>query len=267
MDANRLVGPPLACALLVAAALSFAPSSWPSFRAYAAEPDSTTLANINPPVTEPPEVETDPVASPLRLSYDATVASRYLFQGMDLSGGKPVVQPAIVAEYGSVSATVWANYHLDQAVTNEFDFSLEYGVDAGANSFRTGYAHFRYPHRGWEPTHEVLAGFALGLPLSPDLCVHYDFDAGDGAYSTLSLSQPLPGTPLSLGFEIHHQSSYYSLTGFPSSALRLDGEFEVGSWTLAPSLGYSGTWENENFRGENKVDSTWILSFNVAQAF
>ncbi len=266
MNPTRIVSSPFLHALSRTAALSLLATLCGALPTLATAPDSTTFAESHPLVTELPDLRDDASTSKLVISCDATVASRYLFQGTDLSDGKPVVQPEIVAEYGSVSATVWANHDLDRAETNEFDFLVEYGVEAGVNSFRTGYAHYRYPHRGWEPTQEILAGFTLGLPLSPDLSLHYDFDAGQGAYATLSLSQPLSDI-FSVGFEAHHQSGYYGLTGVPSSALHLDGAFNAGSWTLSPSLGYSGAWENEDFRGENKVDSTWIFSLNVAQTF
>jgi hypothetical protein len=45
-------------------------------------------------------------------------ASRYLFQGIDYSNGKPVLNPEADVSAGPISAKLWMNHDLDLGVSN-----------------------------------------------------------------------------------------------------------------------------------------------------
>ena len=68
----------------------------------------------------------EPLAGPVQASFDATVASKYLFQGFDYSDGKAVVQPNLVVSHGSFSAVAWSNFQSNLGDVNEVDLSLKY---------------------------------------------------------------------------------------------------------------------------------------------
>src|ERR1044071_7620807 len=68
---------------------------------------------------------------PIETSFDATLASRYLFQGIDYSDGRSVVQPNLVVTQGTFSAVVWANYQPNLGDVNEVDISLKSTSTAG----------------------------------------------------------------------------------------------------------------------------------------
>lgn len=208
--------------------------------------------------------------SPYSASYTLTFASRYLFQGLDYSEGKAVLEPEIDISAGPFTAKVWANHDLTQGVSNEFDISLEHGWTMGKLSGSLGYTHLHYPHRvGWDPSQEAYVSFAREGPVNTSLAVHYDFDAGTGTYSTLGLNRAVerPFGTLSLGANLFYQSGYYDASGFPAAELNLNLSRTVGKLSFTPSVSRFVTWENGDFRGPAAVASAWLFSLSFAQEF
>jgi hypothetical protein len=203
-------------------------------------------------------------------SYSITLASRYLFQGLDYSAGGAVLQPEIDVTMGPLTAKAWANHDLERGVSDEFDFSLEHGWTAGKLSGSAGYTHLHYPHRdGWEPSQELYATFTKEAAVSTTLAVHYDFDAGTGTYSTFGLSRSVesPSGTLSIGANLFYQSGYYDATGIPGAELNLNLSRSIGKFAVTPSVSRFVTWENGDFRGENAVGDAWVFSLSLAQEF
>jgi hypothetical protein len=233
------------------------------------------VAFAGPVVAEPASsagvVETDGgPAIPFTFNWDVTLASKYLFQGIDYSNGEPVLQPQLAAGYGNLSAAVWFNHDLDQTHTNEYDVTLAYSWSVSSLSVGAGYMYLTYPHReGWDPSQEVLLDLALDRPLSPSLSFHYDFDAGKGSYSTFGLSHELPIAfqPVGLSASLYYQNNYYEATGFPALELNAGVERAVGPFTVTPSVSRVLTWENGDFRDDLASPSTWLFAVNVAQGF
>jgi len=201
-------------------------------------------------------------------SYTVMVASRYLFQGLDYSGGKAVLEPELDLSAGPLTAKAWANHDLDRGVSDEFDFSLEHGWTAGKVSGSAGYTHLHYPHRdGWVPSQEFYASVTRESALKATLSVHYDFDAGTGTYSTLGLSRSVerPFGTVSIGANFFHQARYYDLTGIPAVELNMNLSRSIGKLSLTPSVSRFVTWENGDFRGANSVAGAWVFSLAFAQ--
>ena len=149
---------------------------------------------------------------------DLPVLSSYVWRGLVLND-KAVVQPNLtVSKYG-FSLNTWANYNLNgyygsygKDNQNEFsqvNLAASYATRVGPTNFPTsvsgGFIQYLFPNqtqmlgtnglgRAAPGTHEVYGSVGLpNLPLAPTLQVNYDFDAVDGFYANLGISQ---------GFEI-----------------------------------------------------------------
>ena len=104
----------------------------------------------------PEGLEPEP-PSTFSIGWDVTLASKYLFQGIDYSDGKPVVQPEVILTVKDFSAIIWFNHNLDTGKSNEFDLYLQYDLEREDFTLTTGYAHYNYPHRkDWDPNEEVF---------------------------------------------------------------------------------------------------------------
>jgi len=251
--------PVLVAALLWTVAASATPATTP-------DPGETPGTIATPPAGATSEQP----ASPFSASGSMAFATRYLFQGIDYSNSKPVLEPEVDLGAGPLKAKLWVNHDLDLHVSNEFDFSIFHEWSAKKFSFATGYTYLWYPHRdGWDPSQELYLELSREGVLNPSLSVHYDFDAGIGSYSTFGLSHGFerPIGTLSLGVNLFYQDHYYGLTGFPSSEWKLNLEKSFKHTTLTPSLSRFVTWANGDFRDENAVRSAWLFSFQIARDF
>lgn len=209
-------------------------------------------------------------ASTLSASWDVTIATKYLFQGIDYSDGKPVIQPEAIITVKDFSAILWFNHDLHTSKSNEFDLYLQYDIKRENLTLTTGYAHYNYPHKdGWGPSQEVFMNISYSALYNPSLSIHYDFDAGEGSYYTLSISHDVASRigDLSLGANIFYQSNYYESSGFPSVEFNISSEYPVRSFTISPSVSYFLTWANADFSGDSSVPATWLFSLNIGQSF
>ncbi len=200
---------------------------------------------------------------------DASFASKYLFLGQDLSEGKPVIQPEAGVTVNNFMALVWLNYDVDTEVTNEVDVYLQYGWELDKLSLSPGYAYYEYPNRDWDSSQEILLDASLDVPGAPSLSYHYDFDAGDGSYTTLGFGHELQigSAPVSVGTNLFYLKNYYDATGFSAMELNTSYGHPIGASTITGSLSYFPTWKNGDFRDDLAVESTWLFSINIAQSY
>jgi len=91
--------------------------------------------------------EADPAAPVFSVSWDATMATRYVFQGFDYSNSNPVVQPELILNVKDFSGTVWFNQDLETGLADEFDFNFKYVRTVCDFSVAAGYTRSVYPHR------------------------------------------------------------------------------------------------------------------------
>ena len=234
--------------------------------------DASAFSATTPtdPAPTVPTEAAEPPASPVSASGSMSFASRYLFQGIDYSNGKPVINPEADVNMGLISARLWMNHDLDLGVTNEFDLSLLHEWKAGKFSFTTGYTYLWYPHReGWDPSQEFYLETSRDGALNPSLSIHYDFDAGMGTYSALGLSHGFerPFGTLSFGTNLFYQDHYYGISGFPANEWNMHLEKSFHGVTVTPSVSRFVTWANGDFRDENAVKSAWLFSFTVGRDF
>lgn len=214
--------------------------------------------------------ETQTPAPKVSVAWGVTVASRYLFQGIDYSEGKVVTQPEVVLSALGFTGVFWANNDMHRSHVNELDFLIQRDWEAGKLSLSTGFAHYRYPNReGWDPTHEVYAEMSLAAPLNPGLKIHYDFNAGQGTYYTLGVGHELstPAGNLALGANLFYQDHYYDVTGIPAFMVSAGIARGIGPFEVTPSISRSVTWENGDFRGDAVTPANWLFSIKLGQSF
>jgi hypothetical protein len=235
--------------------------------ALAQTPPSTDGTETTPTRLEPVSPPTESVSSKVALSADMTAASRYLFQGFDYSEGRPVIQPNVALQIGSVTANVWGNYHVDRRELDEIDLSIRADHSLGKLSIATGYVSLQYPNRmDWEPSQEIFLDLGLEAALSPTLSVHHDFDAGNGTYSVLGLTHSI-GSSLSLATNAFYLARYYGQTGFSALEVKSSWERSVGAYTFTPSISHFVTWTNGDFKDDEAVPSNWVFALSVGHAF
>lgn len=231
---------------------------------------SDTLASS----VQPGGKETDPEGhnilkeeSPFHIGFDVTATSKYIWQGLDYSNGKPVIQPELAVTYKDLSATVWFNYNMDTKELNETDIYLQYSKELGNVSISGGYSHYNYPHRaGWAPSQDIFIDISYKTLLNPSLSVHYDFGAGDGAYYNAGIGHDIEtilGT-LSLASTLYYHDNYYNSSGFPSVEFRISDAYTKGPMTIAPGISYFVAWDNTDYVG---LGNTAVYSINIAWGF
>jgi len=206
----------------------------------------------------------EPPAPAAALEFDATAASRYLFQGEDLSHG-PVLQPNLVGTLGGWSLTWWGSFQPGISEFGEHDLTLRYGRTLGALSLAAGAAAVTYPLEPGAATTELLLEASLDRPLAPTLAVHADLDEGRGAYAQFGVTQPV-ARHLALGTNVYGQSHYYGRSGISALELRAAGDVTVGPLALAPALSYFATVPNGGFRGDALLPRTWLFAVGLAPA-
>jgi hypothetical protein len=124
------------------------------------------------------------------------VMSNYVWRGIKVSNSW-VVQPSVGITYGDFGANIWGNYDSDVAeVTSngetghgemtETDFTLTYAKSIGKFTLGGGYIYYAFD--GYNDTQEVFASAAYDMLLNPTLTVYYDYDEGNGAFITASVS-------------------------------------------------------------------------------
>jgi len=234
-------------------------------------PDSVTQFTASVPTAEGPQtiqvVDGDDPVSPVAVSTNVTVASRYFLQGVDQIDGHAALQPNASLSFYDISASAWANWDLATGDLNEVDLTLQIAREAGPWSLATGYIHLSYPNReDWVPSQEVFADVSVGFPLNPSVSIHYDFDAGKGSYSTVEVSQAL-GSTVSVAGRFFCQDHYYELSGIPALELNAGAAFPLWGLTVTSSVSRFTTWENGHFRDGAAVPGAWLFTFDLAREF
>jgi hypothetical protein len=224
-------------------------------------------SSISNPPTTATDTETGTDTSNWSGSADLTFASRYLFQGIDYSNGKPVFQPDVTLGYGNFSVSAWGNYDMDWQRFNEFDFTFSYAATYRMLSISAGYVNLIYPNReDWDPSQEFFLDASLEAPLSPSLSCHYDFDAGKGTYASLGISEPIRWNT-TLGAILYYQNAYYGMTGIPALELNAGFSFPIRSFNCTPAISRLVTWENGDFRNGAGPRDAWLFSLSVSRDF
>jgi len=207
--------------------------------------------------------------SEIGIRTDLTLGSRYIWRGFDtIVDDRPSLQPSITFEFGKsgVWFNAWSAFAL--ADTDFVELDLIVGYDrtfSEALSFSAGAGYFTFPSMPNYPdensaTPEVYAGVTLtSFPLSPNLTFYYDFNMGDGLYTTFSLSrgflvkQKLISSTVLAGYTRQYRGIGVD-PGFSDICLGISTDFEWIGLTLTPSINYIIV-PNETINDENEI---WV---------
>ena len=207
--------------------------------------------------------------------FDLPVLSAYVWRGQSLND-QPVAQPSLtVSKYG-FSLNTWANYNFSQAYNShgndnkqdfsELDLTASYATQVGSTNcpiaLGGGIIQYVFPNQtqmlstnglghAQPGTREVY--LSVGLPsviLAPTLQVNYDFDAANGFYANLGVSQSfellkdkaslVASASLGAG-STKYNELYFGVdkNTFEDAVLGLALPITLpGGWTLKPAVQY-----------------------------
>ena len=215
--------------------------------------------------------------SEIGFQSDLTLVSRYIWRGFDtIADDRPAIQPSITFAFGKTG--VWLNLWSAVALADtEFvEVDLVAGYDKVLSkemTFCAGVGYFTFPSMPDYPdknstTPEVYAGVTLtSVPLSPNLTLYYDFNMGDGIYTTLSLSPDFSvqrrtiRSIILVGYTRQYQGIDVD-PGFSDICFGISTDFGFRGIILTPSLNYVIV-PNETINNENEFWVGMMISWST----
>lgn len=210
-----------------------------------------------------------PVFSEVGFQSDVTFVSRYIWRGFDtIADDRPAIQPSITFAFGKsgVWLNLWSAIALADPEFVELDLIAGYDKVCSKDiTFSAGVGYFTFPSMSNYPdknstSPEVYAGVtASSFPLSPGLTFYYDFNLGDGVYTSLSISRDFRvkekriQSIVSIAYTTQYQESDPPVDpGFSDICLGISTDFGFKKITLTPSLNYVIV-PNETINDENEI--------------
>jgi uncharacterized protein (TIGR02001 family) len=200
---------------------------------------------------------------------DLTLVSRYIWRGFDtISNNRPAIQPSLALDFGKSGLwlNLWSAIALADTDFVELDLITGYDKTFSDNiTLSAGFGYFTFPSIPHWPdksstTPEVYMGVTFGsLDFSPALTFYYDFNLGDGLYTTLSLSRDfrIRGKAVCHTFSVGYTTQYKDIgvePGVSDICLGLSADFGFKSITLTPCINYVIV-PNHTI---NKEDEIWV---------
>lgn len=217
--------------------------------------------------------EAAPVEREWTLTLDSTVASKYIWRGLNVVDD-PVWQPSVAFAWKGLTLNVWGNMDLTDANGErrrftEVDYTLDYTFQVNPwASVSVGAIYYHFPHTPFPGTTEVYAGVAFDAPLSPAFKVYRDIDEAKGTYYSLAISHTFEDAvkfaeavkmsvelAASLGYSSSRHSRFYYGTGAGGAGLAdltvsLGFPIAIGErWTVRPALNCSWLLDSDIRRG------------------
>jgi hypothetical protein len=150
-------------------------------------------------------------SSPLEVSADISIYSKYIWRGFTLDNDPVMQQGIYVSAYG-FTASIWGSFDIDAddaLNSDEMDYAIDYTYEGDNFSLSVGHTYYDFPATDGA-SREFYIGGGLNIPLSPTLTWYHDYGeedsgGGDGDYLVLELSKSLPlgDTPVSLDLSGH----------------------------------------------------------------
>jgi hypothetical protein len=121
-------------------------------------------------------------AAPAAVALDASasVATSYLWRGLDLGNGDAALAVDLSDSMGAVSYGLWVSSG-DAANGTEYDLYASYGGSVGEIGYSIGYASYNYPDQ--EVGFDDNAEYIYGLSYGPASVTVYDEKGGEGEYT------------------------------------------------------------------------------------
>jgi len=212
-----------------------------------------------------------------------TFNTKSIWRGMNWVDD-PVFQPDVWVSYRGLTFNIWANMHTtDYGETvgysdcggefAEIDYTVYYTRTHGRFTWSAGATHYTYPHTGYNSTSEVYAVLSGNLLFQPSASVFYDFDEGDGLYTSIGFSHTFPlgqfsesaSASLCLSTSVAAASSNYNELYFGVDEATLT-DFMVSASlpvvvgervTVSPSACYAGLIDERLQESVRKEDNFW----------
>jgi len=135
---------------------------------------------------------------------DLTWNSKYVWRGIDFVDGS-VLQPSLWLSCCGFTGGVWGSMELtdvnevpggdDRKMKfTEVDLYLSHTDQFGPACVTAGIGDYLYPNTDCRSTAELSLVATFGVPLTPVLSFYRDIKEADGLYSSLGVSQAIPGT-------------------------------------------------------------------------
>lgn len=203
--------------------------------------------------------EEETVLEGIGIDVTADFYSKYVWRGQNINDDY-AFQPGFSVTLDSLTLGVWGSMDLTDYTGNneefiEFDYYADYTTTiAEGIDLSVGVINYYFP--SFEDTTEVYVGFAFGLPLSPSVTAYFDVDEVKGTYVSFGVSQSIEkvaelssDTPIAMeiGASLGWGSESYNkgYWGSPATdgalndlAISVAFPFEIGNWTISPSLNY-----------------------------
>jgi uncharacterized protein (TIGR02001 family) len=160
--------------------------------------------------------------------------SEYIFRGVDVTGNRPMLNPAATAEWKGFSIGYWGAYSDVKAAGwyEEADLTAGYSRSFFEDKLTlgAGYIFYWYPDaKSGHDTHEVYGTASLNVLLTPTVALYYDVDEIHGGYLTFGVSHNFDiGSKLGLGegkLGIEPSAQLGIDLGYNSRASRSDVQF------------------------------------------
>jgi hypothetical protein len=104
-------------------------------------------------------------AAPAAVALDASasVATSYLWRGLDLGAGDPALAVDLSGSTGAISYGLWVSSG-DATLGTEYDIYASYGGSVGEIGYSVGYASYNYPSSdiGFDDAAEYIYGLSYG---------------------------------------------------------------------------------------------------------
>jgi hypothetical protein len=104
-------------------------------------------------------------AAPAAVALDASasIATSYLWRGLDLGAGDPALAVDLSGSTGAISYGLWVSSG-DATLGTEYDLYASYGGSVGEIGYSVGYASYNYPSSkiGFDDAAEYIYGLSYG---------------------------------------------------------------------------------------------------------
>lgn len=216
--------------------------------------------------------------SPLEVSADISVNSKYIWRGFTLDDDPVMQQGIYVGAYG-FTASMWGSFDIaadDSLYSDEVDYVIDYTYQFDNFSLSIGHTHYDFPLSG-TASKEFYVGTGLNIPLSPTLTCYHDYGeedsgGGDGDYVVLgiSYSSPLGESPIILDLSGHVGYNHELFINGDGEDVAIGLGLAIPlteKISFSPNLNYSIPFGDLESSGDGNQDDKFYGGFTLAFGF
>ncbi len=207
--------------------------------------------------------------SKIEFCGDLTLVSKYIWRGFDtISDDRPAIQPSCTLNFGKSGfwLNLWSAIALADTNFVEADVIAGYSRDLFDRlTLSAGGGYYTFPSlTGWpdrsSTTPEIYTGITVCfVPFSPTWTIYYDFNLGDGIYSTFSLNQlfQIKNQTLNPSITVGYTNQYHKIgveQGWSDINFGVSADFALKNITISPSVNYVIV-PNQTINDENEF---WV---------